>query len=250
VSVVAQGPLHRPHSDHLDSGATWAQQAMQALTGGASISSVTEEGTVTKTVGGVREQGSITLTTNGLMSSESQVSTESGQLSEIRTWDGANPSGQWTGPDGQQHQMTQQNCWTDAVWFFPAMSLLSDYLDPNLVFTDVGQVQYSGGTVEHIEVYRAFSFLPPYLQQQMQGVSQVDYYLDSQTALPVAMAFSVYGDDGAEASVPAAVTFSQYQPVSGIQVPYEVHRLLNGAPFLQIAITNASVSIADNPIRK
>jgi hypothetical protein len=59
------------------------------------------------------------------------------------------------------------NCWTDAVWFFPALSLLSDYADPSLVFR-TWEIQYSEGTVEHIQVYRYYSDLPQDLQLMSQ----------------------------------------------------------------------------------
>jgi hypothetical protein len=240
----------KTHHSQVASGVTWAQQAMQALTGGNTVTSVTENGTVTAQLDGNQGQGSITLQSNGIMSNQLSLSISAGQLSESRSWDGSNPSGQWVGLDGRVHQMAQQNCWTDAIWFFPAMSLLSDYTDPSLVFTDLGQVQYSGGTVEHIQIYRAFSSLPPDVQQSLQPLSTVDYYLDSQTALPVAMSFSSHGDQSVSANVPVAVVFSQYQSVQGIEVPYQVVQLVNGSPFFQISVTNASVTGQNVPTRK
>ena len=232
----------QPQQHQQSSGVTWAQQAMAALTGGNLVSSVTENGSVTRTIGGDQEQGNITLQSSGVMSSQFTISTGSGNLSETRSWDGNRPSGQWTGFDGQQHQMTQVNCWTDAVWFFPALSLLSAYSDPTLVFTDLGQVQYSGGSVEHIQVYRYLSTLPPAPQQNVQQFSTIDYYLDSNTALPVAMSFSKYGDQDPTLAIPLAVVFSQYQSVDGIQIPFQVTALLNGSPFIQISLTSAAPS--------
>jgi hypothetical protein len=232
------------------SGITWAQQAMQALTGGNPVSSVTESGSVTAQLGGNQGQGSISLGSTGLMTNQLTLTISAGQLSESRSWDGSNPSGQWTGLDGRVHQMAQQNCWTDAVWFFPAMSLLSDYLDPNLTFIDLGQVQYSGGAAEHIQVYRSFSFLPPDVQEQMQALTTVDFYLNSQTALPIAMSFASHGDQNINASIPVAIVFSQYQSVNGVQVPYQVVQLVNGSPFFQISITNAVVTGQNLPAHK
>ncbi len=234
---------------YTSSGISWAQQAMLALTGGNPVTSVTENGSVTRTVGGDQQQGSITLQSAGLMTNQITISTEAGDLSETRSWDGSRPSGQWTGLDGQQHPMAPFNCWTDAVWFFPALSLLSDYTDPTLVFTDLGQVQYSGGSAEHIQVYRYISTLPPDRQQLVEQFSTVDYYLDSNTALPVAIAFSTHGDQRPISNVPVAAIFSQYQSVDGIQVPFQVTELLNGSPFLQITVTSASPSGSNLPLQ-
>ncbi len=221
------------------SGATWAMQAMAALTGGIQVTSLTESGSVVRTIGGDRESGAITVQSTGIMSSQVTISTTAGNRSETRSWDGRRPSGQWTDLDGQPHPMPQFNCWTDAVWFFPALSLLSGYSDPTLVFTDLGQQQYSGGSVEHIQVYRYYSELPLEAQRLIQQLSTVDYYRDSQTALPVAMAFSAHGNHSLNFDVPVAVVFSQYQSVGGVQVPFQVTQLLNGSSLLQITITSA-----------
>lgn len=222
------------------SGITWAMQAMAALTGGNPVSSVTESGSVTYMIGNDQEQGTIALQSTGVMISQITISTNAGNRSEARLWDGTWPSGQWTGLDGQQHPMARINCWSDAVWFFPALSLLADYADPTLIFTDLGQQQYNGGTVEHIQVSRSLSNLPPPVQQLIQQVSTVDYYLDSQTALPVAMAFSTYGDHNPTLTVPVVVLFSQYESVNGLQVPGQVTRLVNGSPLLQIGVSSVT----------
>jgi hypothetical protein len=248
--VSAQTTGHHSHPQQINSGITWAQQAMQALTGGASVSSVTESGTVTRTVGGDQEQGTITLQSVGVMTNQITISTGAGNFSEVRSWNGAIPSGQWSGLDGQQHPIAPFNCWSDAVWFFPALSLLSDYADPTLVFSDLGPVQYSGGSVEHIQAYRYISTLPPDRQLLVEQFSTVDYYLDSNTALPVAIAFSTHGDHSPDSNVPIAAVFSQYQPVDGIQIPFQIIELLNGSPFLQITITSASPSGQNLPLQK
>jgi hypothetical protein len=240
----------RPKLQSAQSGITWAMQAMQALTGGIQVNSVTESGTVTRTLGSDQQQGSITLQSSGVMTNQITISVNAGNLSETRSWDGRRPSGEWTGFDGQQHPMRQFNCWTDAVWFFPALSLLSDYADPNLVFTDLGQIQYSGGFVEHIQVYRYYSNLPQDLQQLIESLSTVDYYLDSTTALPVAMAFSAHDDHDMGRNVPLAVVFGQYQSVGGIQVPFQVTELLNNSNYLQITVTSASPNGQNLPLQR
>jgi hypothetical protein len=237
----------RPQQQQQQSGVGWAMQAMAALTGGIQVTSVTESGSVTRTIGEDQEIGTLTLQSSGIMTYQIAISTSAGNRAESRAWDGSIPSGQWTGLDGQQHLMSQHNCWTDAVWFFPALSLLSDYADPNLVFTDIGQQQYSGGSVEHIQVYRYLSAAPQQLQQLVQRLSTVDYYLDSQTLLPVAVAFSTHGDNDLNIDVPVAVVFAQYQPISGIQVPLQITEFVNRSPLLRVNITNASPSGTNLP---
>jgi hypothetical protein len=224
------------------SGLSWVMQAMAALTGGNSVTSVTESGTVTRTLGGDQQQGSITLQSPGLMANQISLSLPRGTLSETRSWQNSLPAGTWTGFDGVQHPMAQHNCWTDAVWFFPALSLLADYADPNLVFTDLGQQQYQGGSVEHIQVYRTVSGLSQYDLQVLAMMSTVDYYLDSQTALPVGMAFSTHADNDLNVGIPVVLVFTGYTSVSGVQVPMQVVKVVNGTTVLQISVANVSLS--------
>lgn len=237
------------HSQQQQSGVTWAMQAMAALTGGNQVTSVTESGTVTRTIGEDRQIGTITLQSSGVMNSQLNLATGIGTFSETRSWDGNIPSGSWTGFDGQLHQMAQHNCWTDGVWFFPALSLLADYSDPTLVFVDLGPQEYSGGTVEHLQVYRSFTNLPPDGQAVVQGLSTVNYYLNSQTALPVAIAFKTHGDNAMNADISMAIVFSQYQSVGGIQVPFQITRLLGDTPYLQVNITSAVPNGQGSPAR-
>lgn len=241
---------HHTGSQNMSSGTDWALRAITALTGGNPVNSVTESGSVTVNHGDNREVGTISLQSSGVMTNEIQITTSAGVRSEARIWDGYRPHGQWTGLDGQPHPMKLFNCWTDAVWFFPALSLLSDYADPNLVFTDLGQQQYSGGTVEHIQVYRYYPSLPQLIEDNIQQWSTVDYYLDSQTALPVALGFSGHAERDLNLNLPLAVVFSQYQSVSGIQVPFQITELFNGSRLLQITVTSAAPNGQSMPAQK
>jgi hypothetical protein len=224
------------------SGLTWAEQAMAALTGGNTVSSVNESGTITWTIGNNQGTGTLTLQSSSDMSSEIQLTTSAGNRTETRSWpsDGNGPVGQWTDLNGQPHNMAQQNCWTDAVWFFPALSLLSDYSDPSMVYVDLGQTQYNGQTVEHVQAYRQF----------LQSLTTVDYYLDSQTSLPVAMAFYVHGDNDINANIPVTIAFSDYQAIDGVQAPFQISRSINGQPLYQITISSVTVNGQGSPQRR
>lgn len=222
------------------SGMTWAMQAMAALTGGNPVISVSESGSVIRTLGSDQQQGTVTLQSSGVMNSEMDISTSAGLRSEIRTMTGTYPNGTWIGLDGTRHPMPLHNCWTDPVWFFPALSLLADYADPNLVFTDLGSQQYHGDPVEHIQVYRTASGLSPQEQTLLASLSTVDYYLDSQTALPVAIAFNTHADSDFNVNIPVGIVFSDYRRASGILTPFQIMTSFNGTPMLQITISSAS----------
>jgi len=243
VTILSTLPGHsatKLQSQQQQSGLSWVMQAMQTLTGGAQISSVTEGGTV---VWNGQSSGSITLQSTGNTNSQVSLTTSAGSRSETRSWasDGSGPVGQWTDLQGNQHQMAQHNCWADSVWFFPALSMLSDYSDPTMVYNDLGPTQYNGHNVEHIQAYRYISGLPQDVQATLQKLTTVDYYLDSQTAIPVAMAFFVHADTDVHLDVPVVLVYSQYQAVNGIQTPFQVTRFSSGSPVYQITISSVNL---------
>ena len=230
------------------SGSTWAMQAMLALTGGNPVNSVSESGSVVRTVGSDRDQGSIALQSSGIMTSEMDISTAAGVRSEIRTvTTNGYPDGVWIDLQGNRHPMSLHNCWTDAVWFYPALSLLADYADPNLVFEDLGQQQFQGVYVEHIRVYRTAAGLSQEKARILARLSTVHYYLDSQTAIPRVLAFDAYGDADFGINIPVQIVFSDYRSMNGVLVPFQVTKLFNGSQYLQITLNSAS---PNNPVQR
>lgn len=243
-------PKQKPQNQQ--SGLSWVMQAMAALTGGSQVNSVSLSGTVTWNVNNNQGNGTISLQSSGNVNSQVQLTTSAGNRTETRSWasDGSGPVGQWTDLNGNQHQMAQHNCWTDAVWFFPALSMLSDYADPMMVYNDLGQDQYNGHNVEHIQAYRSISGLPTEMEAVLQTLSTVNYYLDSQTAIPVAMTFDTHGDTDVNADIPVVLVFTQYQAVDGIQTPLQVTRMFSGSPLYQITITSVNVNGQNSPANR
>ena len=249
--LLGNATTKKPQLQQQQSGLTWVMQAMQALTGGTQVSSVTESGTAVWNPGGGQGTGSISLQSTGNTNSEVQLTTSAGNRTEQRSWasDDSGPIGQWTDLEGNQHQMAQHNCWTDAVWFFPALSMLSDYSDPTMIYNDLGAEQYDGVNVEHIQAYRYIAGLPQGIQSELQRLSTVNYYLNSQTAIPVAMTFSTHADGDLHIDVPVILLFEQYQAVDGIQTPLQVTRMANGSPLYQVTISSVNVNGVGSPVR-
>ena len=223
------------------SAVAWATQAMVALTGSVQPNGVNLQGSVSRTVNGNPQSGSVTLQATGPSNSQVAVTFGSATVSEVRTFGANGPSGQWIDANGTAHKLAQHNLWTDAVWFFPALSTLASYADPNLIFSDLGQELHGGRTVEHLRVYRSLSTLPPAAARVLALMSVTDYYLDSQTALPVATLFFAHADDDAGVSIPVEITFSSYQRVNQALVPYQITKYYNGTQHFQILVTSAQV---------
>ena len=223
------------------SSIAWATQAMNALDGGVLPSSVTLQANVVRVNNGQQESGAVALQSTSISNSRIDFTFGSATWSEVRSFGANGPSGQWIDTSGTTHQMAQHNCMTDAVWFFPALSSLSAFADPSLVFSDLGNEQHRGATVEHLRVYRAASVLPPQAAHTLALMSVTDYYLDSQTALPVAIVFFAHPDNDTNVSIPIEITFSAYQRVTQTMVPFQITKYYNGTQLFQLSVTSAQV---------
>ena len=66
----------------------------------------------------------------------------------------------------------------------------------------------------------------------------MDFYLDATCSLPAAVVFNEHPDNNAVINIAIEVDFSNYQAISGAQIPMHVERLLNGSPILDITVNN------------
>ena len=98
--------------------------------------------------------------------------------------------------------------------------------------TDVGPEQWNGTSVEHVRVQRTVSgnaLGGPLIAQ----LSTVDYYLNSDTAVPVAMKYADHPNEDALTNIAIEVDFSSFQQVGNRIVPYQVTRLQGDTPQYQ-----------------
>lgn len=141
--------------------------------------------------------------------------------------------------------MANHNCVTDAAWFFPGFSVLSQLSNPNLVATYVGQETKNGVAVQHLH-FVVQSADPTGFSQQL---SAEDIYLDASSNLPTALTFGVHPDNNAATDIPVEVDFSNYQVVNGVRVPFRIQERLNGTLFediiVQSVVFNSGLSNAD-----
>ena len=215
--------------------------AIAALTGRAQISDVTLTGTATRTAGSDIETGAITLKALGTTDSRMDFVSSDGTRSEIRNSASGVPQGSWIGPDGASHPMAGHNCLTDAAWFFPTLTILSQAFNPGVVVQQIGQETRNGASVQHLRFAQ-----PPSAAADPAGLlaslSTEDVYLDSNSLLPVAILFNTHPDNNASVNIAVEVDFSNYQASNGVMVPFSIHEHLNGSLFLDITIQSVSVN--------
>jgi hypothetical protein len=229
-SLFAENP---PVSD--PTALRYAAQAIKTLTGGNSISDVTLNANVTSTLGDDSQTGTGTFKAKGISESRVDLNLNSETRSDVRNIAAGLPGGAWARNGASSTAYASHNCWTDAAWFFPALSALTQRANPGFIFAYIGQEQHRGVNTQHIQVYQWASHGPPNLGK----LSKIDFYLDPVSSLPLAIAFNAHPDDDMGTNIPVEIDFANYQPVRGIQVPFYFQKIFNGSLVLDVSVTNA-----------
>lgn len=218
-----------------------AQQSIAALTNGNPVFDAALNGTATWIAGSDNETGTVTLQAKGTVSSRVDLTLRSGTSTEIRNDSSPTfPQGETITSDGTK-QWAQHNCWINAAWFFPALSVLAA-ADPSVILAYVGPEKRGDASVQHI---RAFRYLPnksAAFTAAAQALSAQDIYLDSASLLPVAFTFNTHPDDDDGTNILVEIDFSNYQPISGVEVPMRLQKLINGGLALDISLTDANLN--------
>jgi len=231
TSVLAQNP---PASD--PTALTLAAQAVAALTGGNAIGDVTLNASVTSTVGSDYDTGNATFYVKG--TSESRVDfnlNTGGTRSDVRNAVTGGPGGAWETNGGTPTPFAPHNCWTDAAWFSPALTSLSQTANPNFVFSYVANEQHGGVNAQHIRVYQWSAQGAP-----SAALSTMDFYLDAVSSLPIAIGLESHPDDNMGTNLPTEIDFANYQPVNGFQVPFHFQKIFGGGVVLDVIVTSAT----------
>lgn len=214
-----------------------ASSAIAALTGGRSIQDVTLLGDVTWNAGN-NDTGTVTLRALGSNESRVDLALAAGTRSEIRDASTGAAKGKWDSPDGKSGVFAYQNTMTDAVWFFPAFGSLAG--GPNVVLSYVGQESRNDQPVQHLRSIIYHPELSGGAGPSLQRLSTMDFYLDATSLLPVAVLYNQHPDDNVAVNIPIEIDYSNYQSVSGVQVPMHIQKSANGSLTLDVAVTSAA----------
>jgi hypothetical protein len=223
-----------------------ATQALAALAGSTQVNDITLTGTATRTAGPDIESGTVVLEALGDSYSRLDLTLSNGARHEVRNLSSISaPQGYWIGTDGTSHPFSFHNCMTDAPWFAPALSVLSQLSNPNLVVSYIGQETRAGTTVQHLHF--VIQSTPPDPTGFDQSLSAEDLYLNASTYLPVALSFNTHPDNDAGKNIPVEIDFLNYQQVNGTQIPMHVQKFLNGTLLLDLNIQSAVLNSGLQP---
>jgi hypothetical protein len=225
---------NQPASD--PQAVAYAAQSIAAMTGSTTISDVTLNGTVTWYVGGT-DTGTATLRALGTAESRMDLALTAGTRTEIRDAQTGAQLGEWFAPNNTSGDFASQNCWTDAVWFFPVLGSLA--AGPSAVLSYIGPTTWNGQSVQQIQSY-VYQSNQLGLTPSPQQLSTMNFYLDATTLLPAAVTFNGHPDNSANTNLLVEVDFSNYQTVSGVVVPMHIQKYQQGNLMADVIVTGAS----------
>ena len=217
-----------------------ATKSVFAMTGGTSVSDATLNATVTWIAGSDYETGTGTFSAKGISESRVDLNLSDQAESEVRTSSQGTPSGQWKKAANAVAPSAQHNCWTDAAWFFPALSSLSQVANPNFIFSYIGQEQHNEIATVHIRVTQLLPGDTPKLN--LSRLSRMDFYLDPNSFLPIAITFNTHPDEDVNRDIPEEIRFAGFQSVNGVQVPFHIQQLFNGTLLMDVIVNNANIN--------
>jgi hypothetical protein len=220
-----------------------ASRALQAMTGGTVIQDITIQASASYTAGSDQEIGQATLVALGNLQSRVTLNLTNGQRQELRSA----IRGAWVGPDGIAHSTAAHNCFLDADWFFPVLSLAALGNDPTLFAILVGQEVRGEEPVYHLTLFRYLPGQPSDAEALIQRASLMDLYLDARSLAPSVLAFNVHPDQDANLNLPMEIRFGAYQPFNGVLVPTHIQKYLQNCLFLDLAVTNVAVNSGASP---
>jgi hypothetical protein len=235
VAYSQQAAIQNPQAVAL------AVKALAVLSGPTPINDITLSGTATRTAGSDIENGTVVLEALAGSYSRMDLSLSNSARREVRNLSPLSvPQGYWLAPDGSPQPFSLHNCMTDASWFAPQLTVISQLSNPSLVVSYVGQETRAGATVQHLHF--AYQSASPDPTGFFQSLSAEEVYLDATTFLPVAITFNAHPDNDASVNISIEIDFSAYQSVNGVLVPFQIQKLISNGLVLELTITSAKIN--------
>jgi hypothetical protein len=213
---------------------TLVASSLKALTGSVTVNDVIVQATAAYVAGSDEESGTATLTASGNQQSLVQLNLSGGARQEIRN----GPAGAWSGPDGTAHSMAIHNCWTDASWFFPALTLEAVAADPQTAVSYLGTDSSKGRPLLHLQVTRVLPGQVADVTALILRLSTMDIYFDPQSFLPLVIDFNTHPDTDANTNIPVEIQFGNFQNSNGALVPFHIQKFLQRTLLLDLTVSS------------
>ena len=215
-----------------------AARSLQAMAGITALKDITIQAKATYIAGSDQEIGPATLIASGNQQSLVTLSLTNGPRQEVRN----GFAGAWSGVDQIPQLMAPHNCWSDANWFFPSLTLQALQADPTLGVLYQGPASWSGHAVLHLQFFHTIPGLSSSLLAQAQTVSAMDLLVDPQSLLPLSLSFNLHPDDDLNIGIPVQVLFSDYRLQGGVLVAFHIQKYVQGTLTLDLQVSSATVN--------
>jgi hypothetical protein len=221
---------------------TFQQEAQAAVTGGKSFSVVNLNATAVWTAGSLQQSGTAQLQANADGSTNVQLALGPASRTEVQTKADSSRTCTWIDNAGNNHDVLGPNCLIAIPWFSPSLFTQTCVRLPALLgITDDGAVTKSGSTFHQVSYLLNLTGADASSTSQMVSQSTVNVFYDPQTFLPASLEYFIHPDNNDLQNIPVRVVFSNYQPVSGIMLPFQIEKYVNRTLQLRLDVSNASI---------
>ena len=211
--------------------------ARAAFTTQTSPTQITLDGQVRSIEGSLAEDGTAHLVAHLDGTYDIDLDLNGGPRTERQITEQGNLSCTWSRNDQEVHQAPVHNCMTRSAWFLPMLSFFGN--SQSVVYSVLGSTERDSqsGIVLRQQADTTNIKQPDLFAH----LSAFDLVISSQSYLPLAADYSIHPDDAANIDIPVEITYSDYQQVSGVSIPFHIQRFVNGTLSLDINIQTASI---------
>jgi len=218
------------------------QRSAAALSGGQTLTDVTLSGTARRIAGSDDGTGTAVLQAIATGAGRIELSLSSGQRSEVCNLTATTPAGAWSGPDRVSHAVAYHNLLTEPAWFFPSFPIARRLSSSGYVATYVGHETHNAQVVEHVSVSKTPPAQAGAGAPFVQHLTQVEFFLDSTSLLPVAISFNTHPDSNVLLDIPVEIDFSDYRAINGSQVPFHIQKYFNNSLSLDFQASSVTLN--------
>lgn len=161
----------------------------------------------------------------------------------------ANGDGWRRAPSGSVASLAIRESVGRQLEILPLLAVADWISSPDYSCQTVGLETLNGRSVQHLAVSRPPAWTNDAQQQtQIQNLTKIDLYIDSQTNRPVRLHYNEHPRDW-RVNVSIDLDFSNYQPTGGVLMPMTIDRTVEGVKVGEFQFTsvtvNASLSSSD-----
>jgi hypothetical protein len=217
------------------------EKAETAVSGGKPFKLLNLTASAEWTAGSDHESGTAQLQANIDGSSRIQLALGKASQTEAQTKADSSRSCQWTDDAGISHEILGANCFIAIPWFAPGLFTQFSQLPTLTSTSDEGEVSKENSTFHQISFLFNLQGSDNASTKQLVDRSKVKVFYDPQTFLPTSLQYNIHPDANDLQDIEVRVTFSNYQSVSGVMVPFHVERSVNRTIQLKLDVSNASI---------